>query len=566
MTREEELIELLDKETITDDAIFCDHPLSHGMQEQRSTIEKTFREFGLQGRIIHAYCAPQVNCFDFSIGANEKPSTYRSFKADIQMAVGKSEMRMLFPEPGKYNGRLEIANSHRAVVAAGEMFRSAEWRDSHATLPVMMGKDINGNTVILDLAIAPHLLMAGTTGSGKTVFMDSCIHSLMFRYTPCELKLVLVDCKVVEFSKYNDMPYLQFPVINSTKDTLRALQWLIMEMERRYKVLSEAGCRDIRTLNEQRPCSLPYIVTIINEFSDLMAEARKQMELLLSRLCAKSRAVGIHLVISTQRPDARVLTGGIRANFPTRIAFRMASHLDSRKLLDVDDAAYLLGQGDMLFRGPGAGELMRIQGVYVNAQESARILECLNSMYGDMQPKALAPAHGMNSTPFFSFHDKLVGLIRDILEARLDCIKDDVVDEITGEIAASIMEQLEDKLDCLKEEIIDDACDEIADSLVEHWDELQVQEATCEGDDEAEGNRAGGMDSTDEEAPSDEDRELLLKAIQVVIESRRPSTSYIQRMLKIGYNKASALLEVMERHGIVSPQQNWAKSTVLVKT
>ena len=348
MTREEELIELLDKETIADDAIFCEHPLSHSMQEQRNAIEKTFREFGLQGSIVHANCAPQVNCFDFSIGANENPAAYRDIKDNIQMAVGKSEMRMLLPEPGKNDGRLEIANSHRAAVTAGEMFRSAVWRDSQATLPVMMGKDINGNTVILDLAKAPHLLITGCTGSGKTVFMDSCIHSLMFRYTPCELKLVLVDCKVVEFSKYIDMPYLQFPVINSTNDTLQALQWLNMEMERRYEVIAEAGCRDIRTLNEQRPCSLPYIVTIINEFSDLMAEARKQMEVLLSRLCANSRAVGIHLVISTQRPDPRVLTGGIRANFPTRIAFRMASHLDSRKLLDVDDAAYLLGQGDML--------------------------------------------------------------------------------------------------------------------------------------------------------------------------------------------------------------------------
>ena len=335
MTREEELIELLDKETIADDAIFCEHPLSHSMQEQRNAIEKTFREFGLQGSIVHANCAPQVNSFDFSIGANENPAAYRDIKDNIQMAVGKSEMRMLLPEPGKNDGRLEIANSHRAMVTAEEMFHSAAWRDSHAMLPVMMGKGVDGNTVILDLAKAPHLLIAGCTGSGKSVFMDSCIYSLMFRYTPCELKLILVDSKVVEFSQYNDLPYLQFPVINSTNDTLQALQWLNMEMDRRYKMLSEAGCRDIRTLNDQRPCSLQYIVMIINEFSDYMTEARTQMESQLARLCAIGRASGIHLIISTSRPDSRVLSRSIMANFPTRIAFRVAAHTDSKRILDV---------------------------------------------------------------------------------------------------------------------------------------------------------------------------------------------------------------------------------------
>ena len=217
MTHEEELIELLDA---TNAKIMHDDSM---LEQQCAIIEKTFREFGLQGSIVHANCAPQVNCFDFSIGANENPAAYRDIKDNIQMAVGKSEMRMLLPEPGKNDGRLEIANSHRAMVTAEEMFRSAAWRDWHARLPVMMGKDINGNTVILDLAKAPHLLIAGCTGSGKSVFMDSCIHSLMFRYTPFELKLILVDSKIVEFCKYNDLPYLQFPVINSTNDTLQAL-------------------------------------------------------------------------------------------------------------------------------------------------------------------------------------------------------------------------------------------------------------------------------------------------------------------------------------------------------
>ena len=456
------------------------------------------------------------------------------------------------------------AEEHRAKVTAVEMFRSAAWRDSHATLPVMMGKNINGKIVIMDLEKTPHLLIAGTCGTGKSVFLNSCIHSLMFKYTPRELKLILVEPKAVEFERYNGLPYLQFPVINSTKDTLAALRWLITEMERRYKVLAEAGCRDIKTLNEQRPCSLPYVVMIIDEFSDFMLEARSQMELLLSRLCANSRAAGIHLIISTQRPCHDVLSGTIMANFPTRIAFRVANHIDSRNILDADGAAYLLGSGDMLFRSPCGGELTRIQGVYVDEQESDRIIYRLESMYGDMQPEELPPAQGMNSTPFFALHDKLVDIIRDSLEARLDCIKDDVVNEITGEIAAYIMEQLEDKLDCLKEGIIDDACDKIADSLIEQWDELQ--EAACEATDESDGNRAGEAESTNDEALSEEDRELLLKAIQVVIERRKPSTSYIQRQLVIGYLKSAALLDMMERCGIVSPQRGSASRTILVDT
>ena len=537
MTREEELIELLDKENIADDAIFCEHPFSHSMQEQRNAIEKTFREFGLQGSIVHANCAPQVNCFDFSIGANENPAAYRDIKDNIQMAVGKSEMRMLLPEPGKNDGRLEIANSHRAMVTAEEMFHSAAWRDSHAMLPVMMGKGVDGNTVILDLAKAPHLLIVGCTGSGKSVFMDSCIHSLMFRYTPCELKLILVDSKVVEFSQYNDLPYLQFPVINSTNDTLQALQWLNMEMDRRYKVLSEAGCRDIRTLNDQRPCSLPYIVMIVNEFSDYMTEARTQMESQLARLCAIGRASGIHLIISTSRPDSRVLSRSIMANFPTRIAFRVACHTDSRRILAVDDAEHLLGLGDMLFRGPGSKVLTRIQGVYVNDKEIDRIRERLKSMYGDMKPNALPHLRVMRRNQVDVLHCKLVDIARDVLGNNLDWLKDD---------------------------IIDDTSDDLADSIIEHWDELK--DVISDLDEEPNIDDVEEADSEVDECLSNEDRKLLQEAIQLVIESRRPTISFIQRQLKVGYNKASALLEAMERHGIVSPQKDSAMRSVLVNT
>ena len=537
MTREEELIELLDKEKI-DDTIFCEHPLSHRMQGQMNAIEATFREFGLHGSVFHAERAPQVNCFDFSIGPNDHPSAYRGLKTNIQMAVGTIDgVRMLVPTSDHRDGRIEISKNNRAVVAAGEMFRSTEWRDSCAMLPVMMGKSVDGRTVILDLARAPHLLMAGCTGSGKSVFMDSCIHSLMFRYTPCELKLILADSKIVEFSKYKNLPYLQFPVINSTRDTLRALQWLNMEMERRYEVIGDAGCRDIRTLNEQRPCSLPYIVMIIDEFSDFMAQAKTQMESLLANLCARGRAAGIHLIISTQRPDYRVLTRSIRANFPVRIAFRVAAHTDSQRILDVGDAADLLRFGDMLFRGPGIEKLTRIQGVYVNGKESARIIDYLKSMYGDMKPNVLPPIRGTERNQFDALHGKLVDIARDALK---------------------------DNLDYLTDHAIDDACEEIADSIIEHWDELK--EVDSDVNEKPKEDDVEEADSESDVGLSEEEREMLLKAIQIVIEDRRPLISYIQRRLRIGYNRACVLMEAMERYGIVSPQVGTDPRRILVDT
>ena len=538
MTHEKELIELLDKGWISEDATLHEHQSKRNMQEWQTAIEATFREFGRQGSIVHAYsCAPQVTCFDFSIGPNENLLDYFVLKDNIQMAIEQDEIRMLVPTSDQQYGRIEIAKKYRAVVTAGEMFRSTEWCDSCALLPVMMGKSVEGRTVILDLARAPHLLMAGCAGSGKTVFMNSCIHSLMFRHTPCELKLILADSKIVGFSKYKNLPYLQFPVINSTRDTLRALQWLNMEMERRYKVIGDAGCREIKTLNEQRPCSLPYIVMIIDEFSDFMAQAKTQMESLLANLCARGRAAGIHLIISTQRPDYRVLTRSIRANFPVRIAFRVAAHTDSQRILDVGDAADLLRFGDMLFRGPGIEKLTRIQGVYVNGKESARIIDYLKSMYGDMKPNALPPMRGTMCNQFDALHSKLIDIARDALE---------------------------DNLDYLTDHAIDDACEEIADSIIEHWDELK--ETGFNMDEEHKGDDEEEADSEFDEVLSEEEKEMLPKAIQIVIETKRTSISYIQRNLRIGYNRACVLMAAMDRYGIVSPQSDNRPRSGLVDT
>ena len=508
MTHEEELIELLDKETTTRESNTGD------LLEQQKVIEKTFSQYGVMCKIMNAGVGPQVNCFEFAIEDIASREHLIAFQADIcdeiKRTLGKKDnIRLLPPMPNLVGCSLEIPNGNQPEVTAGELFRSKEWRNWRAILPLMLGKGWAGEIRGFDLARAPHLLMAGSTGSGKSVFIDSCLCSLMFKHTPDELKLILVDPKAVEFTRYENIPYLQFPVINSSKDVLMALQWLMMEMERRFVLLSEAGVRDIQALNEFLPETLPYIVMIIDELSDFMRESRSQMESLLSRICARSRAAGIHVILSTQRPSPDVLTVMLKTNFPTRIAFHMASCIDSRTFIGSDDAAFLVGCGDMLFRGPCGEALSRIQCPIVKPEESARIVERLQAMYKGMKSNALTPMRCKGRNQTYVLRDNLCDIARDVLE---------------------------DKLDWLKEDAIDEACEEIADSIIEHWDELK---------------------KVDEEA-------MLLKAIQIVIETKRTSISYIQRNLRIGYNSACVLMEAMERYGIVSPLPANGNRSILV--
>lgn len=516
MTHENELIELLGgaEKEVQDNGI---------LEQQRASIEKVFRDFGLQGKIIRAYSAPQVNCFEFAPGAGEKLFKYETIRAKIKMALTESSgVWMLLPVPGTNKCRLEVPKAQRSFVLAGDLFRSQEWRDSQATLPLMLGKALDGENIILDLAKAPHLLIAGTTGSGKTVLLDQCLLSLMLRHNPDDLKLVLFDPMVVEFQKYKDLPYLQFPVINALEDMLCALEWLKEEMNRRYKVLAKAGCRNIGTLNEQKPGSLPYIVVIFDELADLMLIGKGQVASLLSQVCAKSRAVGIHFIISTPRPDPQVLPNIIKVNFPTRIAFKTAEKSASELILGIDDAKDLLVFGDMFFMGLGVEEIKRIQVSYADDNETARILEHVKFVCGDMKPNALPHPHCAGRNQIDALHDKLCDIVLNVLE---------------------------DELDWLKDNIIDDTSNALADALIENWDELQLQKNPYQINEEA-----------------NEDSKLLLKAIQIVIESRRPTISHIQRMLGIGYNKACDIMEELEEYGIVSPQQGNEMRSVLVDT
>ena len=281
------------------------------------------------------------------------------------------------------------ASGGKATVTAGELFRSDAWRNASGELPLMIGKGTDGKIVTLDLATAMDLLIAGRIGSGKSAFMDMCLFSLMLRHTPKELKLILVDSKILEFNKYRDLPYLQFPVITNTRDTLKVLHWLNTEMVRRHQLLAEANCREIRDLNAQKPDSMPYIVMFIDDLADAMLKERTSMEQILDSLSGPCRHVGIHLVISTQRPDSKVLTRGIKSTFFTKIAFQVPSATNSRTILDSEGAEQLRGRGDMLCKF--FSELRRIQGGFINQLECTRILERIRSIYKDFEVQMTAP-------------------------------------------------------------------------------------------------------------------------------------------------------------------------------
>jgi S-DNA-T family DNA segregation ATPase FtsK/SpoIIIE len=397
----------------------------------------------------------------------------------IAMRLAAASVRIVAPIPGKHAVGIEIPNIRRNIVSFRELivgdFKDRESKnkaeaETGATarakkleIPVILGKDITGEAVTIDLATTPHLLIAGSTGSGKSVCVNTMILSILYRCHPAECRLILVDPKIVELNLYNDIPHLLAPVITEPKRALQALQYCICEMERRYSCLDSMHVRDIKSYNnrikEQRIATehMPYIVVVIDEFADLMATTGKELETTVARLAAKSRAVGIHLVLATQRPSTDVITGLIKSNVPSRIAFMVASQIDSRIIIDTTGAEKLLGKGDMLYSGIIDPFPVRMQGAFVSEEEVERVVD----------------------------HVKTLGT------------PDYIDDEI-------FFDEEEDR----DTEFLDGAEDP-----------------------------------------------LYEKATEIVCQQGRASASYIQRRLKIGYNRAARLVELMESRGIVGPAQ-----------
>ncbi len=351
------------------------------MEEQASTLIEALSYFQVSGEILQVVQGPAVTQFELTVGHGTKVSKIRNLADDLKLALAAKDIRIQAPIPGKSSIGIEIPNRNSRAVRISEVLNTEVFKESESPLEAALGLDLTGKPVTLDLRKMPHGLIAGATGSGKSVFINSLLVSLLYKATPEEVKLLLIDPKMVELAPFNHIPHLVSPVITDVKAATAALKWAVEEMERRYQLFAHIGVRDIGRYNllatEKRQFAqkLPYIVIVIDELADLMMMAPTEVEDAICRIAQKARACGIHLVLATQRPSVDVITGLIKANVPTRIAFSVSSQIDSRTILDQQGAERLLGKGDMLYQGNGMSSPVRVQGTYVSDDEIESIIE-----------------------------------------------------------------------------------------------------------------------------------------------------------------------------------------------
>nr|WP_309567447.1 DNA translocase FtsK [Coxiella-like endosymbiont] len=458
-------------------------------------------DFGVQSQVVSVHPGPVVTRFELELAAGTKVSRVTKLVKDLARSLSVISVRVVEVIPGKSVIGIEIPNKVREVVSLYEVLATKQYQNSESSLTLVLGKDIGGYPVIVDLAKMPHLLVAGTTGSGKSVSLNTMLLSLLYKATPKHLRLILIDPKMLEFSIYAGIPHLMTPVVTDMKNAASVLHWCVVEMERRYSLMAALGVRNIsgyntrvreaseagaplldplQTNKERKPQELkelPQIVVIADEFSDMMVVVGKKIETLIVRLAQKARAAGIHLIFATQRPSVDVITGLIKANIPTRVAFQVSSKIDSRTILDQQGAEQLLGHGDLLYLAPGMGVPIRVHGPYVTDEEVHRVAEYL----------------------------KKSG------EANY-------VEEILDEIKAF------QSLNSFKKSAL-----------------------------------VGGL----EEEGSKQDP-LYNRAVETVIQSQRVSVSSIQRRFKIGYNRAARIVEAMEIAGVVTSIENNGTREVLI--
>ncbi|HLP98860.1 MAG TPA: DNA translocase FtsK 4TM domain-containing protein [Sideroxyarcus sp.] len=447
-------------------------------------IERKLKDFGVEVKVVGAYPGPVITRYEIEPSVGVKGSQIVNLARDLARALSVVSIRVVETIPGKTYMALELPNPKRQIVHLSEILGSQVYAEMNSALTMAMGKDISGKPIVADLGKMPHVLVAGTTGSGKSVAINAMILSLLYKATPQQVRLLLVDPKMLELSVYEGIPHLLAPVVTDMRQAASALNWGVQEMDKRYKLMSALGVRNIAGYNQKvrdaikagqpltNPFSitpenpealeeLPFIVIFIDELADLMMVVGKKVEELIARLAQKARAAGIHLVLATQRPSVDVITGLIKANVPTRVAFQVSSKIDSRTILDQMGAEALLGQGDMLYLPPGSGYPQRVHGAFVSDQEVHRVTEHLKAQG---QPNYIE------------------GVLTSLDEAS------------------------------------------------------------------AEGEYDGGGGDAEADA-------LYDQAVEIVLKTRRPSISLVQRHLRIGYNRAARLIEAMEKAGLVSPMQ-----------
>ncbi|MHB8764252.1 MAG: DNA translocase FtsK [Deferrisomatales bacterium] len=407
-------------------------------------LEKKLLDFGVQGSVETVRPGPVITLFEFKPAPGVKINRIVNLSDDLALALRALSVRIIAPIPGKDAVGIEIPNTQRETVYLRDILSSAVYQDSRSKLTLAMGKDSAGNPYVSDLSRMPHLLIAGATGSGKSVAVHSILASLLYGATPRDVRLLIVDPKMLELSVYNDIPHLLLPVVTESKKAAVALRWAVAEMERRYRLMAEEGVRNLTGYNKKiekrvkdlggaKPSDdenveyLPYVVVVIDELADLMMVAGKDVEESVARLAQMARASGIHLIVATQRPSVDVITGMIKANFPARVAFQVASRVDSRTILDSMGAESLLGGGDMLFLPPGTGRLERLHGSYVSEEEIARLVHFLRQQgepeYNDAILEEPEPGDVEDDPEFDELYDQAVRVVAETRQASVSMVQ-----------------------------------------------------------------------------------------------------------------------------------------------
>jgi DNA segregation ATPase FtsK/SpoIIIE-like protein len=398
-----------------------DKQIPQELQERARLLEEKLERFGVQGKVTALKYGPVVTLFEYQPEIDTKLSKILALEDDLALALEAVSIRILAPIPGRSVVGFEVANQRRLDVAFAPIVRSKEYQEKTHVLPLILGQDTIGHSVVIDLVKMPHLLIAGSTGSGKSVALNGMLMSLLCQLSPDDLKLILIDPKRLEFASYADIAHLVFPVITDALQATMALQWVVHEMEERYEKMAACGVRTIADYRDiqQATDKLPYIVVVIDELADLMMTAGKECQELITRITQMARAAGIHLIVATQRPSVDVITGLIKANFPSRISFRVASKIDSRTILDCAGADKLLGRGDMLFLDASSALLRRVHGAYVSDAEIARVIKHIRAERSVCYQELHAQLDTCEQASLTASDDVLLGQVKDFL-AQID--------------------------------------------------------------------------------------------------------------------------------------------------
>ena len=387
-------------------------------------------DFGVEGVVVGISPGPVVTTYEYSPAPGVKINKIVALADDLAMVLKVDRVRIVGSIPGKAAIGIEIPNPARKMVFLRDILLSKEYRDSRSMLTLALGYDVIGRSVVANLSKMPHLLIAGATGAGKSVAINAFIASILYKATPEEVRLLMIDPKRIELSVYDDIPHLLHPVVVEAKMASRALIWAVREMERRYRLLEEKRVKSFHSYNQVAEEKLPFIVIIVDELADLMMVASKDVETSIARLAQMARAAGMHIVLATQRPSVDVLTGLIKANFPTRISFKVSSKVDSRTVLDGSGAEHLLGMGDMLFLPPGAAKLQRIHGAFISEQETERIISFLKQQgtaeYDDTVLKSVEDESNDESIPSEEYdekYDEAVSIVTETGQASISMVQ-----------------------------------------------------------------------------------------------------------------------------------------------